>query len=66
MSIVLSILVLAALALLAGAYYLWRQGGHERQAFLMVVLAIVAAANVAIWTVPDAEGTSPLQQVGDR
>lgn len=66
MSIVLSILVLTAIALLAGAVYLWRQGGHERQALLMLVLAIVAAVNVAIWTVPDAEGTSPLQQVAEQ
>lgn len=63
MSIVLSILMLACFALLAGAYYLWRKDGHRKQALLMVLLAAIAATNVAIWTVPDAEGTSPLRQI---
>ncbi|MGN6500879.1 MAG: hypothetical protein ACTHKM_12120 [Tsuneonella sp.] len=58
-STVLSILMLAALALVAGAVYLWRREGFRRQAVLMLVLAAIALANVAIWTLPGAGGKSP-------
>lgn len=63
MEIVLSILVLAAFALLAGAAWLWRKGGARKQAGLMVVLALVALLNVAIWTVPQPDGTAPIDQI---
>lgn len=59
---VLSILMLAAIALLGGAYALWRRGGSKRQVTLMVILALVAIANVAIWIVPDSQGNAPLDQ----
>ncbi|MGB3738228.1 MAG: hypothetical protein WA948_02625 [Pontixanthobacter sp.] len=60
---VLSILVLAAFALLAGAFVLWRRGGPGKQVGMMVLLAIIAIANVAIWTVPDKGGTSPVDRL---
>ncbi len=60
---VLSILVLATIALLIGAVYLWRKGGHGKQAALMVLLAAIAATNVAIWTVPTSEGTAPIDEL---
>lgn len=63
MEAVLSILVLAALALLAGAAWLWRRGGGRKQAVLMVILAAVALLNVAIWTVPQPDGTAPISQI---
>ena len=59
---VLSILMLAAIAMVLGAVYLWRQRGASKQVWLMLVLAIVLAANVAIWVVPSQEGTAPAQQ----
>ena len=61
---VLSILMLAALALLAGAYLLWRKTGNAKQPLLMVLLAVIAVANVAIWTVPTSDGSAPLDQMG--
>lgn len=66
LSTVLSILVLAAIALVCGAVFLWRKPGMRRQAVLMLVLAGIAAINVAIWTLPDDEGRSPAGQLGDR
>jgi hypothetical protein len=57
---VLSIVALAALALVAGALYLWRRGGARKQAGLMLVLAVVMIVNVLIWTVPDSDGTAPI------
>lgn len=59
---VLSILVLAAIALLVGAFALRRRGGSKRQVTLMVILALVAIANVAIWIVPDSQGNAPIDQ----
>jgi len=63
MATVLSILMLAAAALVLGAYALWRRGGHRKQITLMLVLAGVILANVAIWTIPDSGGETPLSQV---
>lgn len=59
MNTVLSILVLAAIVLVLGAYALWRRGGSVKQVLLMVLLAAIALLNVAIWTLPDASGEAP-------
>ena len=59
---VLSILMLAAIAMVLGAVYLWRQRGTSKQVWLMLVLAVVLAANVAIWVVPSVTGTAPVRQ----
>lgn len=60
METVLSIVMLAAIALVIGAYVLWRRGGSRKQIVLMLVLAAIMGGNVAIWTWPDAGGQSPL------
>lgn len=60
----LSITMLAALALLVGAAVLWRRG-ERRKSLLMATAALVALANVAIWSLPapvgapDAAGQRP-------
>ena len=59
---VLSILMLAAIAMVLGAVYLWRQRGTSKQVWLMLVPAIVLIANVAIWVVPSVNGTAPVRQ----
>jgi uncharacterized membrane protein YqjE len=58
---VLSILMLAVISLVAGAIYLWRRGASRLQVALMLVMALVMAVNVAIWTLPSGEGTAPLE-----
>ncbi|MCB2078492.1 MAG: hypothetical protein KDE55_12440 [Novosphingobium sp.] len=63
MGTVLSLLVLLSLAMLGGAWLLWRKGGSRKQIALMVALAVIAIANVAIWTIPDSSGESPLDAV---
>ena len=63
MDAVLSVLVLTAIALLAGAIFLWQRGGSRRQAALMLVLVGVIAANIAILTVPAGDGTPPAGQI---
>lgn len=63
--LVLSIVMLAAFALLAGAFVLWRRTGEAKNPALMVVLAIVAIANVLIWTIPNADGSSPLDNAAE-
>lgn len=55
----LSLMVLAIPALLAGAVFLWRRGERRRPA-LMLVLALVMAANIAILLVPTGDGQSVL------
>ncbi len=62
MDTVLSILMLASLAMLVGAFVLWRKGGPLKQVSLMVVLAIVMIGNVMIWTIPDESGEAPAQK----
>ena len=59
METVLSILVLAGIALLIGALVAWRRG-LRKQAGLMLMLAVVVAVNVGIWTLPDATGAAPV------
>lgn len=61
--IVLSIVMLAALALLAGAFVLWRRTGQMTQPALMVLLAVIAVINVLIWTVPSSGGEAPIAQI---
>ena len=63
MAAVLSILVLAAIALVAGSYYLWRKGAPAARVLLMLLLAAIMAVNVAIWTLPDATGDAPVDRV---
>lgn len=60
---VLSITVLAAILLVIGAFFLWRRTGNVKNALLMVLLAVVALMNVAIWTLPDAGGETPLDKL---
>lgn len=63
MTLVLSLLMLAIIALVIGAIALWRRGGSRKQVALMLLLAAVMAVNVAIWTLPDASGNAPLTSV---
>jgi nitrogen fixation-related uncharacterized protein len=46
----LSVVVLSALALVAGAVFLWRRGEARKQAMLMLVLAVVMIVNALIWS----------------
>jgi hypothetical protein len=62
MNTVLTVLVIAALALLAGAYFLWRRGAPTRQVVLMAVLAATMLANVVIWTLPYSSGEAPVDK----
>jgi ABC-type spermidine/putrescine transport system permease subunit II len=59
---VLSVMVLAVVALLLGAFALWRRGGQTKQVWLMLVLAAVVIGNVLIWIVPDSAGNAPVEQ----
>jgi drug/metabolite transporter superfamily protein YnfA len=61
--IVLSIVMLAALALVAGAVVLWRRTRQVKNPALMVLLAVIAVLNVLIWTVPNAGGEAPIAQI---
>lgn len=60
MNIVLSIVMLAAFALVAGAIVYWRRTGEIKQPVLMLILAAIAVGNVLIWTIPTNEGGSPM------
>ena len=55
--LVISIVVLAAIALFGGAVFLHRKG-ETRRAMLMAVLAFIMVINAAIWLVPVEGGGS--------
>ncbi len=59
----LSLVMLAALALLVGAFALWRQTGDATKPVLMIILAAVAVVNVLIWTLPGADGIAPIEKI---
>jgi drug/metabolite transporter superfamily protein YnfA len=61
--IVLSIVMLAALALVAGAILLWRRTGEVKNPALMLLLAVIAVVNVLIWTLPSPGGKAPIEQI---
>ena len=63
MNAVLSIIMLAAGALVVGASLLWRRGAPLKQPLLMLLLAVIAVVNVLIWTLPGSSGKAPLDQV---
>ena len=65
LDLVLSLLVLASIGLVAGAIVLWRRNGASRNVWLMLVLAGVMIANVLIWTVPDKDGTAPIDRAAE-
>jgi len=65
MNIVLSIVMLTAGALIAGAFVFWRRTGQAKQPILMLILALIAIANVAIWTLPTSDGESPVDKVAE-
>lgn len=49
---ILSLLMLAGLALLGGGTYLLFKRRDRKQALLMLVAGVVMLGNVAIWAVP--------------
>ncbi|MXP09937.1 hypothetical protein [Pseudoblastomonas halimionae] len=62
MSIILSIVMLGAFAMVGAAYLAWRQGLPKKRIGLLLLLALVMAVNVGIWTIPDAEGNTPFEK----
>jgi uncharacterized membrane protein len=62
-NIVLSIVMLAAGALVLGAFFLWRRTGEAKNPALMVLLAVIAVINVLLWTIPTPSGEAPIDQV---
>lgn len=64
--LVMSIVMLAAILLLIGAYAMWKRTGELKQPALMVLLAAIAIGNVLIWTIPTSDGTSPVEQAEAR
>ena len=63
---VLSIVMLAAVALVIGAVWLFRKGGHRKQAVLMLVLAVVMGVNLVIWLAPASDGAAPASKIRNR
>lgn len=62
MDTILSVVVLVAVLLILGAVLLWRRQGPGKQIWLMLLLATVMIVNVLIWTLPNADGTAPLDR----
>lgn len=56
--IILSVLMLAGIALLMGSIYLFRKGDDRKKAILMLVASLVMFGNLAIWLAPTPDGSS--------
>ena len=65
MDTILSVVVLVAIALIGGAILLWRRDGLNKQVWLMLLLAAIMIGNVLIWTVPDKDGTAPIDRAAE-
>ena len=65
MDTILSVVVLAAIALIGGAIFLWRRDGLKKQVWLMLLLATIMLANVLIWALPDAGGEAPIDRAAE-
>lgn len=61
----LSLLMLASVALIAGAAFLWRKGERQRPA-LMAVLAVIMLVNLVIWTAPTNDGGTLAQAAAEK
>ena len=55
--LLLSVAMLAALALIGGGAVLWRKRGEWRKGVTMIVAGLVVLANVAIWSLPPPQAT---------
>ena len=66
MDVILSIVMLTAVAPAAGALFLWRRQGAGKQVWLMLLLAVVMIVNVLIWTLPTTGGAPAYQEVPGR
>lgn len=63
--LILSILMLAGTALLAGGVYVLRKGSNRKQGWLMLVAAAVMFANVGIGLIPVPEPNQPMAPPAD-
>lgn len=61
-NVILSVLMIAGIALLAGAYVLHSRGGERKKIWLMVIAALVMFANLAIWSLPTQSGQTLADQ----
>jgi len=57
--LILSLLMLLAIALVVCAIARWRREGSVRQVWLMLIAAAVMLANVAIWALPGGADNVP-------
>ena len=62
MTTIVSIMMLAAFTLVAGAISLWRRGAPRKQVALMLVAALVIIGNVVLWTMPMGDNAPLMQQ----
>ena len=64
-NLILSVLMLAGAALVAGGIYILRKGSNKKQGWLMLVAAAVMFANVAIQTIPVPESNQPVPTMSE-
>ncbi|MEP2988796.1 MAG: hypothetical protein ABJN70_01115 [Parasphingorhabdus sp.] len=57
----LSILMIAGVALLAGGIFILRKGTNRKQGILMLIASAVMFGNLAIWLAPVPEGSDPIE-----
>lgn len=58
----LSLVMLAAIALIIGSLVMWRRGAPRGRVILALVLAVIAILNVLVMTVPYEGGETPVEK----
>ena len=57
---ILSVVTMAAIALVIGAIYIWKNSGFGKKPALMLILAVILLGNAAILSIPNERGVSPV------
>lgn len=66
MDLIMSVLMLASLALFVGGLYLVVKRDQRKQGGLMMLAAVIMVVNIALWMIPMENSGSPIDQLSEE